>query len=216
MAAQLRQEHGRDMARGGEIERRCIVTGEHGGRGDLLRFVVAPDGTLVPDLAGRLPGRGIWVKPARRLLAQAAKRRLFDRAARRRVEVPEDLCNRVGLLLRRRCLELLGLARRAGAVSSGFEKVHAVLQKGEAVLLFEASDAAEGGRQRLAALGRGKRPDLTVVERFTAAELGTALGRPMAVHVALRSEGPAERLAAEIARLELYEAETDGSSEARK
>jgi predicted RNA-binding protein YlxR (DUF448 family) len=204
------------MARRGEPERRCIVTGDHGERGELLRFVVAPDGTLVPDLAGRLPGRGIWVKPARALLAQAIKRRLFDRAARRQVKVPDDLGERVGVLLRRRCLDLLGLARRAGAVSSGYDKVHAALHRGEAALLLGATDAADGGRQRLVALGRGKRPDLTVVERFTAAELGAAIGRPMAVHVALRSDGPVERLIAEIARLEQYETDAGRPPEARK
>ena len=71
--------------------RRCLATRAVRPKSALLRFVVGPDGTLVPDLAGRLPGRGLWITPERDIVASAAAKNLFAKAARERVVVPSDL-----------------------------------------------------------------------------------------------------------------------------
>lgn len=173
--------------------RRCIVTGTVQAKEKLLRFVVGPDTVVVPDVDGRLPGRGIWLSPRRDVVNTAVSKRLFAKAARRAVVAPEDLAERVEKLLAKRCLEGLALARRAAQAVCGFEKVKAELKAGKAGLLVEASDAAPDGRDKLKALA----PGVAVVDLFDAAELGAVFGRDHAVHVCVAPGGLARRLATE-------------------
>jgi predicted RNA-binding protein YlxR (DUF448 family) len=176
--------------------RRCIVTGEVDTKDGMLRFVVAPDGSVVPDLEERLPGRGYWVTADRAVLAKAVSKNLFSKAARRAVRAGPDLPDRVAALLRGRCLDLLGLARRGGLAVAGFEKVREMLKSGGAALLLAAVDGAEDGRSRLRALA----PGLPVAELFEASAMGAALGRDLAVHAALAPGRLTERLLAECRR----------------
>lgn len=177
--------------------RRCIVTGERRSPDQMLRFVVAPDGQVVPDIEGSLPGRGIWLSASRDVVNTAVAKRLFARAARAKVTVPADLADRLEALLARRCLELLGLARRAGQAVAGYDKARAELQGRRGALLLEATDGAEGGRGKVRALA----PALPMVEVFGSAELGPALGREAAVHVVVGRGRLAERLLREAIRL---------------
>jgi uncharacterized protein len=171
-------------------ERRCIVTGQVRPKAELLRFAVAPDGTLFPDPGHDLPGRGIWLSPSRDVVNTAVAKRSFSRAARRQVVVPEDLADRIEALLARRCLDILGLARRAGQAVCGFEKVSAELRSGRAALLLGARDSARDGRVKVQAL----RPGLPVIELFDGAELGAVFGRDAAVHVCVSPGRLAQRL----------------------
>ena len=147
MAATKRSEDSVAGARGGEVPgtapgegedeaegkgplRRCLVTREVRPKAELLRFVVGPEDHLLPDPAERLPGRGLWLTPRRDIVAAAAAKGLFAKAAGRRVVLPSDLAGEVERLLRGRCLALLGLARRAGQLRTGFEKVREDLKAG--------------------------------------------------------------------------------------
>lgn len=181
--------------------RRCIVTGEVRPKPEMLRFVVGPDGLVVPDLGERLPGRGFWLLARRNVVDKARARNLFARAARSPVVVPRDLADRVAGLLRERCLGLIGLARRAGEASVGHDKVRGCLARGEGAVLLQAGDGAPGGRRKLEALGRAARADLSVIELFTARELGQAVGREAVVHMAIAPGRLADRLIAEAERL---------------
>ena len=203
-SAQIDQKQPVDGDRQGAAlgpQRRCLASGTVASRGHLLRFVVGPDGQLVFDAAAKLPGRGLWVAPRRALIERAAARGQFAKAAKRPVLVPADLADQVESALRGGLLELLGLARRAGVVTLGFEKTRARLTEGAVAVLFQASDAAAGGRDKLRALGRGVRSDLPVVELFTVAQLSGALGRENAVHVAVSPSGLADRITVEAERL---------------
>ena len=181
--------------------RRCIVTGELRPKAELLRFVVGPGDMVVPDIKGVLPGRGLWLLPRRSIIEKACKRRLFARAARAPVSVPEDLPVQVAQLLRRRCLDLIGLAKRAGQAVSGFEQVRPWLASGQARVLLAAADGAADGRRRLKALGTALQPELPLIEVFSSAELGAALGRDTVVHAALSDGGLAASVIVEAARL---------------
>ncbi len=194
----------RSRARVTRPERRCIASGQVRPKEELLRFVAGPDGRIVPDLAGRLPGRGLWLTPRRDMMEKACKRNLFAKAARARVRVPDDLIGQVDRLMASRCLDLLGLARRAGAAVAGYEKAASWLTAGKAGVLFQAVDAAEGGRRKLRALARAAGPLVPVIELFTAQELGRALGRGAAVHVAVAPAGILARLTRETARLSAW------------
>src|SRR3954462_5309740 len=96
-------------------ERRDIVSGEVMPEARLIRFVAGPDGQVVPDLSATLPGRGMWVEATREAVEAAAKRGAFARAAKTKLAADPKLADLVEALIARRCLERLGLARRAGA-----------------------------------------------------------------------------------------------------
>jgi predicted RNA-binding protein YlxR (DUF448 family) len=177
--------------------RRCIVTGERRAKEEMVRCVVGPDGAIVPDVGAALPGRGLWLTSRRDIVAVAVKKRVFDRAARRAVTLPADLADRIEALLAQRCREAVGLARRAGMAVAGFEKVGQAIRKGGVGLLVAASDGAEGGRQKVAAMA----PGLPVVDQLSAAELGVAFGRDHVVHGAIGSGALANRLRVDAGRL---------------
>ena len=178
-------------------QRRCIVTGDIRERASLLRFVVGPGGEIVPDVAARLPGRGLWLTPRRDIVERAVAKRLFARAARQNVLAPLGLADRVEALLAQRCRDALGFARRAGLAVGGFEKVREAVLAGKAGLLFEALDAAEGGRRKLRAVGRG----LPVAAVLAAAEIGAAFGRDHIVHAAIGRGPLCRRLIADAERI---------------
>jgi hypothetical protein len=195
-AASLGAEDAADPMATGPL-RRCIVTREVLPKELLVRFVIDPAGTVVPDIAGKLPGRGLWVKAERAALANAVAKKLFAKAARQPVNLPDDLVDRTAALLAQRCLDLVGLARRAGEAVCGFEKVRDALRNGRVGILLAAADGAADGRGKLKALA-GERPVLAL---FAGAELSAALGREHVVHAALAQGRLAERLVVESARL---------------
>src|SRR5215469_4754682 len=123
-------------------ERRDIVSGEVMPEAALIRFVSGPDGTVVPDLGRKLPGRGLWVAADRASVETAARRSLFARAAKAKLVAPPDLADQVERLLIARLLAGLGLARKAGDLTLGFEKSLAAVASGKAAWLIEASDGA--------------------------------------------------------------------------
>jgi len=182
--------------------RRCLATGTLRPKAELVRFVLAPDGTVVPDINERLPGRGLWLTASRDIVTAASGKGLFAKAARATATAPADLADQVEALLARRCRDLLGFARRAGQATAGFEKVRAWLTAGKAGVLITASDGAEDGRRKLRALGG----DVPVIGVLRADELGAALGRGNAVHVAVKRGKLAALLLREAARLSGFRA----------
>jgi uncharacterized protein len=189
--------------------RRCVATRRSLPKSALVRLVVAPDGILVPDIEGRLPGRGLWITAGRDIVERAVTKRLFSRAAGTDVAVPPDLADRIAALLKRRCVELVGLARRAGQAVAGFEKVSRALDRGQVRLLLEARDGSPDQRRKVT----GCAPGVPVVTLFTKGELGRAFGRETAVHVAVTAEGLAQRLESESRRLQGFLGETENGSD---
>jgi len=178
--------------------RRCIATGESRPIDRMIRFVVGPEDRLVPDLAGRLPGRGIWVSADREAIERATTKRLFAKAARRPVSVDPALPGLLDRLIERQCLDLIGMARRAGAIVAGFEKVEAMLRRVAAGALIEASDGSADGHGKLRRLAA----DAPVVTLFQAANLAEAMGREgVVVHAAMSRGKLAERFVAASERL---------------
>lgn len=182
-------------------ERRDIVSGEVRDEAQLMRFVAGPDGAVVPDLARKLPGRGLWVAADRASVETAAKKNLFSRAAKAKLTAAPDLADQVEVLLKRRLLSGLGLARRAGDLTSGFEKVSAAISSGRAAWLIEASDGAADGRRKLRALARKQPKAPGLVGLFTATELGLALGLENVIHTAFLAGRAADRWTQDVHRL---------------
>lgn len=191
------------MTRGGRTkdrdgpERRCIATGAVRPCAALIRFVIAPDGTVTPDVAAGLPGRGIWVSAEAAALERAVKRKLFARAARQSVQVPENLPAMVDDLLRRRVIDMLSLARKSGLAVAGFEKVRDLAQRDEMAVLLQAADGSTRGKTKLhPPPGAG-----AFIGHLSASELGLAFGRERVIHAALRAGGLTTRVVEEAARL---------------
>ena len=183
-------------------QRRCLASGTSLPQDELVRFIVGPDQQIVPDISGKLPGRGLWVTSRRSCVEAACEKNLFSRAAKAAVQVPDDLPDMVAGLLRQNCLSLIGLGRKAGDLVQGFEKVRQLLASGKAAVLVCASDGADDGREKLQRMA-GETPQ---IPQFSAAELGSALGAVNVVHVALKDGGLAHRLVKEAQRLASYEA----------
>lgn len=182
-------------------QRRDIVSGEVMDEGRLIRFVAGPDGTVVPDVARKLPGRGLWVAATREAVATAARKGLFSRAAKARLSAPADLADQAERLLRTRLLAGLGLARKAGDLVLGFEKVAAAVRAGRVAWLVEASDGAEDGRRKLRQAAHAAPAQPRTLILFTSAELSLALGAPNVIHTAFLAGRGAERWTLDVERL---------------
>ena len=159
--------------------RTCIATGDQAAPERMIRFVVGPDGDVVPDLARRLPGRGMWVQANRAALERAVARKLFSKAARAAVKAADDLPERVERLLLERALADLGRARRAGRAVAGFVKVEQMIGRGRAGLLVVASEADGDGLGKLGASG------LPIARLGDAGSLGRLFGREQTIYVAV-------------------------------
>mgnify|MGYP000002164237 FL=1 len=162
-----------------------------------MRFVVGPDGVIVPDIAERLPGRGLWLSASRDIIDEACAKNVFSKAARGQVKIPDGLSDRVEKLLRQRCLEIFGLARRAGQMVGGYEKVRSYLKAETAGVLIAANDGAADGRSKISALA----PEIPLVECFSGGELGAAIGRDRLVHAVVAEGGFARSLLVEANKL---------------
>ena len=182
-------------------ERRDLVTGEVMDEARLIRFVAGPEGVVVPDLARKLPGRGLWVAADRASVTTAAKKNIFARSAKAKLTAPADLADQVERLLRQRLLAALGMARKTGELTSGFERVLAAVNAGKAAWLIEAEDGAEDGRRKLAdAARRSPRPP-RLITTFSSGELGLALGGENVIHTAFLAGRGAERWTFDVERL---------------
>lgn len=177
--------------------RRCIVTRERGPKEGMVRFVLGPDRALVPDLSGRLPGRGMWLSARADVLEMALARGGFARAARGPVGVPGDLPGLLRAGLESRIGELLGLARRAGQAIAGFEKAREWVRSRRAALVVQAHDGSAEERDRFLSGAA----DLEVKTPLSAAALGAVFGRERAVHVVVAAGNLARTLANECERL---------------
>jgi predicted RNA-binding protein YlxR (DUF448 family) len=207
----------RDDARDQERERRDIVTGEIMPEHRLIRFVAAPDGEIVPDVAAKLPGRGLWVEASSKAIAKAVEKKLFARAAKAHVTANDDLADRTEKALVQRMQGDLGLARRSGHLVLGFDNVLRAMDSAKPPgLLIEASDGSADGKRKLfnAAQARGLKP--FVMECLFSAELGLALGRENVIHAAVQPGGFLERLVLDAQRLSTLRNESPRSEGERR
>ena len=197
----------------GARERRDIVSGTVMPDSRLMRFVADPDGQVVPDAAGKLPGRGLWVASTRAAIKTAVEKRLFSRAAKAPVTATPDLADRAEKALVTRMLGDLGIARRGGSLLLGFDNVLRGLQSAKPPkVLIEAFDGAADGKRKLYAAAHRLELNCVVIESLNSAELGLALGRENVIHAAVQPGGLAERLTFDAERLSGFRLRTERDS----
>lgn len=166
-------------------ERFCALTRTAKPAGDMIRFVVGPDGAVVPDIKRKLPGRGVWITATREALDEAVAKRVFARSFKREVRVSDDLASLTEQLLARTALDALAIAGKGGNVAAGFGKTEDALNGNEAVALIQASDAAADGKRKLEAVLRRNGGQIPVIDAFSSAQLDLALNRLNVIHAAL-------------------------------
>ena len=196
--------------RGDGPDRKCIATGEVQPKHGLIRFVVGPDAAIVPDILGKLPGRGIYVSADRAALEKASDKGLFSRSAKMQVKVPEGLVDEVESQLARRVVDLISLQRKSGRAVAGYEKVKNWLQMEEAQVLIQAVDGSGRGKSKLSTPHYG-----TYIGWLTADELGLAFGRQTVIHGALASGGLTQRVVEEAQRLKGVREKWDGNGHSK-
>ena len=192
-------------------ERRCILTGSHGSRGELLRLAISPDGDVLPDVQAKAPGRGAWLGVGRvELEAALAKGKLKGALARAfkgaALTIPADLPERIEAALTRAFLDRLGLEMRTGRLLTGSDRIAENARAGKVAWLAHAGDAGRDGSGKLDqawrvgedAEGSGKAGVTLPLDR---AALSVALGRDNVVHLALTDRAAAERVAMPLRRL---------------
>lgn len=206
MQLEATERNERREAQAADAVRRCAVTRAHRSKDELIRFVLGPDGAIVPDLKEKLPGRGVWLTAAHDTVAEAVKRKTFGRALKAETKSVEGLADQVGALLGEAALGALAMANKAGAVVFGHSKVEEALAKGRVLALIHARDAAEDGCRKLDGKARGATDGRGVpaVRAFTADELSLASGRTNVIHAALIQGGAARKFLAAALRVERY------------
>lgn len=188
--------------------RQCALTRSERPTDELIRFVAGPGDAIYPDLARKLPGRGIWITADRASIAAAIKSRSFARSLKRKVEVSEDLPDLVERQLTQRAVAALALANKAGLVICGFDKINTRLERDRVAVLAHGADAARDGCDKLdrkfkaIAADHGFKP--VIIDILTIDEMGLAMGRSNVVHAALIPGGAAKRFALEAEKLARY------------
>jgi hypothetical protein len=183
-------------------ERMCIVTREVKDEVRLIRFVRAPDGTVTPDLKRKLPGRGVWVSLSRQHVEEAGRKGAFARGLEGPCVVPEQLAEKVSMLLRREAVDCLSLARKAGQALCGFMKVEEALRRGPVRVLLHAAGSGADGCDKLNRLAQ---PATEIFSHFSPKELDLAFGRANVVHAAVTEGGLADKLTFHVHRLAEYD-----------
>jgi uncharacterized protein len=194
-------------------QRLCVVTRAVRPVAELIRFVIGPDGEVVPDLKGKLPGRGVWISAARETVETAVKRQAFARGFKRDVRVPADLTPRIEALLAQAALDALAMAGKAGLVATGFAKAAAALERDDVVALLHAAEGSADGARKLEAIWRRRTLEkaLPMIDFLTLAQLDLALGRPNVVHAALLAGSASDTFLSRSRRLERFR--TGGASD---
>jgi len=189
-----------------EVVRRCVVTRAPRPKDELIRFVLGPDSTIVPDLKEKLPGRGVWLTATHDTVTEAVKRKAFGRALKAEAKAPDALADQLDKLLAEAALASFAMANKAGEVVFGHSKAEEALAKGRVLALLHAKDASEDGCRKLdgkakaATDGRG----IPAVCTFSGDELSLATGRTNVIHAALIQGGATRKFLAAASRLERY------------
>ncbi len=173
--------------------RRCLVTGEIKEKALLIRFALDLEGRVTPDLAERLPGRGLWVSADNASLQQAVSKNMFSRSAKTKAIIPDQLLENIPIIFKRRCLELLGLARSAGATVTGMPQIEHGLRTGKISIVLMASDAGRDSRKKLSRVPFAE-------TGLTREELGQALGQEHLASIGMRSYTITQKLLTELVR----------------
>ncbi len=173
-----------------EPKRSCLGCRTVKNKGDLLRFVLSPDGIPAPDLLSKLPGRGAYTCPDRSCIREAVSRKQFDRAFKREVKLTsaDDIISMVMSTMESRIASYVALANKAGKIVSGSDMVMHVLKKGdkERIILF-STDVSGDIKQKVINLAEIK--GIEYFSLFDKERVGALIGKSLRSVVAVEGQG---------------------------
>ncbi|MEM7660741.1 MAG: RNA-binding protein [Pseudomonadota bacterium] len=176
-----------EITEAGEPIRQCAVLRTRRPQTEMVRFVRGPDASVVPDLAAKLPGRGVWITASLEAVSEAESKQVFSRGFKAGVQVESDLGDLVESLLVKRLQSTLGLAKKAGSIVLGFDQVKSTLQKRRPGVMISAGDGSADGRNKLYFLAESLYGNCKITGALTSGELGMAFGRSHVVHALLET-----------------------------
>ena len=184
------------------MDLQCALSGKSITLNEAVFFVKSPDNTLIADLNKELPGTHVCLECNEKVIAQAIEKDLFQGVLGKDLNIPGNFVDRVALLLRKKALEMLCMAKKSGLLIFGFEKVMSALKEENCDFILQASDGSVGGKNKTG-LNAG---NIHVCGVFTSEELGSVIGRSKVVHVMLLKGNisMSSTLAALIKRIESF------------
>ena len=198
------------MPRRADTMRQCALTRREMPIAELIRFVVGPDDVLVTDVDAKAEGRGVWITATAEAVATAVRKKIFAKSLKAPVIVPDDLAEQAARRLEQRLLGALGMARKAGQLTTGAAKVRTAIDKGEVVALITATDGAADGRDKLVGALKARRAEtgngaeVPHYQLLSSDQLGLALGLENVIHAALTKGAAAQSALARAERLARY------------
>lgn len=181
-------------------QRSCLGCREVRPKNDLLRFVLDPEGTVFPDIARKLPGRGAYTCFSRACLQSALKRKQFNRSFKGDVKLlaEAELSALISKRFEEKITSLLALANKAGKAVSGTDTVMETLRRGEAAILIMAADISSESRAKFCAVAAKAGVEIF---RFSVKEcLGGPLGKEIRTAIAVQRGTFAETLRMDLKR----------------
>ena len=163
-----------------QVERKCILEGVVKPISQLLRFVEL-NNELLPDFNKKLPAKGMYVTANKLSLQKALQKKLFHKVSKHNLKIAEDFMNTVENLIKHQTMESLNLARKSGALITGFEKVKEAIKKGNVAFIIEAKDAALDGKEKVVLFAK----NIEIFNLFSIDELDKALNKVNTVHIAI-------------------------------
>ena len=170
--------------------RKCIVSGLLFEKHKLIRFVVSPSKTVVPDINQKLPGRGVWIQAQRQTIDAALTGKCFQRAFYSNVKVEKNLIDIILQQIKKKLCDQISLARKAGKTVSGANQVKTALIKEEFGLLIQASDGSKRETSRFSQ----SIDDKKIINCLAGKELGTIFSRERVVHCVIFSSAFVENI----------------------
>lgn len=162
------------------IERKCILDGSVKPQSELLRFVEL-NNTLLPDFNKKLPGKGMYITNNRFSLEKALEKKLFHKVSRHNLKIAENFVETIEELIKQKALETLNLARKSGALVTGFEKVKEAVKKNQVKFIIEATNAGTDGKEKVALFAK----NIEIFNLFSIDELDMCLNKENTVHIAI-------------------------------
>lgn len=170
--------------------RSCLGCRTVKGKGDLLRFVLSPDGFPAPDLLSKLPGRGAYTCPDKACIRDAVSRKQFDRAFKREVKIKsaDEIISLVETTMEDRIASYVALANKAGKIVSGSDMVMHVIKKGhrEGIILF-STDVSEDIKQKV--INLAEKNGIEYFTLFDKERVGALIGKSLRSVVAIEGQG---------------------------
>lgn len=167
------------MARGqASPQRTCLGCRQVKDQSLLTRFVRSPEGDVVADVRGRLPGRGAYLCNCIKCFELAVKTKQFERTFKSSCRMIEasQLIDQVITQRLDRLRNLLGMARKSANVVAGSSAVSEALNKPcppKAIVMAQDISPKIGEKIVRKASDR----NVIITRLFTKSELGQILGR---------------------------------------